>query len=123
MTELGRLASSGEKAPTRSTRLASELPRRDISACSQGMRLAHRGFGGTSIPIRWTTYVVASQRVNPQTDILNAHPRGRGHVHADERMTAGTQLDGIQTRFEGVWASMQTVAVGLRERLPCAGYR
>jgi 4-hydroxy-3-polyprenylbenzoate decarboxylase len=85
-----------------------------ILACSQGMRLAIAMSEDTDIydmeDVMWNI----TTRVNPQTDILNPLPGGRGQTFMPaERMTAGEQeWTASNTRFEGGMGIDATVPFG-----------
>jgi 4-hydroxy-3-polyprenylbenzoate decarboxylase len=85
-----------------------------ILSCSQGMRLAiavSEDVDPYSMDdIMWCL----TTRVNPQTDILNPIPGGRGQTFMPaERMTAGSQQwTASNTRFEGGMGIDATVPFG-----------
>jgi 4-hydroxy-3-polyprenylbenzoate decarboxylase len=86
-------------------------------ACSQGMRIAiavSEDVDPYSMDdIMWAL----TTRVNPQTDILNPIPGGRGQTFMPaERMTAGNaQWTASNTRFEGGMGIDATVPFGYEE--------
>jgi len=74
-----------------------------ILSCSQGMRLAIAVDTDIDIYSMDDIMWALTTRVNPQTDILNPLPGGRGQTFMPaERMTAGErEWTGANTRFEG----------------------
>ena len=85
-----------------------------ILACSQGMRLAIAVSEDVD-PYRMDDMMwCLTTRVNPQTDILNPIPGGRGQTFMPaERMTAGDQQwTASNTRFEGGMGIDATVPFG-----------
>ena len=85
-----------------------------ILACSQGMRLAIAMSEDTDIYDMEDVVWNITTRVNPQTDILNPLPGGRGQTFMPaERMTAGEQeWTASNTRFEGGMGIDATVPFG-----------
>jgi 4-hydroxy-3-polyprenylbenzoate decarboxylase len=85
-----------------------------ILACSQGMRLAIAVSEDVDPYSMDDVMWCLTTRVNPQTDILNPIPGGRGQTFMpSERMTAGgQQWTASNTRFEGGMGIDATVPFG-----------
>ena len=85
-----------------------------ILACSQGMRLAIAVSEDVDPYSMDDVMWCLTTRVNPQTDILNPIPGGRGQTFMPaERMTAGgQQWTASNTRFEGGMGIDATVPFG-----------
>ena len=94
-----------------------------ILSCSQGMRLAIAVSEDVDPYSMDDVMWCLTTRVNPQTDILNPIPGGRGQTFMPaERMTAGgQQWTASNTRFEGGMGIDATVPFGYEERLPASG--
>ena len=92
-------------------------------SCSQGMRLAIAVSEDVDPYSMDDVMWCLTTRVNPQTDILNPIPGGRGQTFMPaERMTAGgQQWTASNTRFEGGHRHRCHRAVRLRGGLPAAG--
>jgi 3-polyprenyl-4-hydroxybenzoate decarboxylase len=83
-------------------------------SCSQGMRIAIAVSEDVDPYSMDDVMWCLTTRVNPQTDILNPIPGGRGQTFMPaERMTAGNaQWTASNTRFEGGMAIDATVPFG-----------
>ena len=92
-----------------------------VLSCSQGMRLAIAVSEDVDPYSMDDMMWCLTTRVNPQTDILNPIPGGRGQTFMPaERMTAGDeQWTASNTRFEGGMGIDATVPFGY-ERTSCA---
>ena len=88
-----------------------------ILSCSQGMRLAIAVSEDVDPYSMDDVMWCLTTRVNPQTDILNPIPGGRGQTFMPaERMTAGgQQWTASNTRFEGGMGIDATVPFGYEE--------
>ncbi len=88
-----------------------------ILSCSQGMRLAIAVSEDTDIYSMDDIMWCLTTRVNPQTDILNPIPGGRGQTFMpSERMTAGgKEWTASNTRFEGGMGIDATVPFGYEQ--------
>ena len=86
-------------------------------ACSQGMRIAIAVSEDVDPYSMDDVMWCLTTRVNPQTDILNPIPGGRGQTFMPaERMTAGNaQWTASNTRFEGGMGIDATVPFGYEE--------
>ena len=88
-------------------------------SCSQGMRIAIAVSEDTDPYSMDDVMWCLTTRVNPQTDILNPIPGGRGQTFMPaERMTAGNaQWTASNTRFEGGMGIDATVPYGYEEEI------
>ena len=88
-----------------------------ILSCSQGMRLAIAVDTDIDIYSMDDVMWALTTRVNPQIDILNPIPGGRGQTFMPaERMTAGEKAwTGANTRFEGGMGIDATVPFGYEQ--------
>jgi len=88
-----------------------------ILSCSQGMRLAIAVDTDIDMYSMDDVMWALTTRVNPQTDILNPLPGGRGQTFMPaERMTAGErEWTGANTRFEGGMGFDATVPFGYEQ--------
>ena len=86
-------------------------------SCSQGMRLAIAVDTDIDMYSMDDVMWALTTRVNPQTDILNPIPGGRGQTFMpSERMTAGErEWTGANTRFEGGMGIDATVPFGYEQ--------
>ncbi len=89
-----------------------------LLATSQGMRVVIAVLRGRRSSTRWTTSCgPITTRVNPQKDILNPTPGGRGQTFMPaERMTAGDkEWTATNTSYEGGMGIDATVPYGYEE--------
>jgi len=88
-----------------------------ILSCSQGMRLAIAVSEDVDIYSMDDIMWCLTTRVNPQTDILNPIPGGRGQTFMpSERMTAGAkEWTASNTNFEGGMGIDATVPFGYEQ--------
>lgn len=88
-----------------------------ILSCSQGMRLAIAVDTDIDMYSMDDIMWALTTRVNPQNDILNPLPGGRGQTFMPaERMTAGErEWTGANTRFEGGMGIDATVPFGFEQ--------
>jgi UbiD family decarboxylase len=88
-----------------------------VLSCSQGMRLAIAVSEDVDPYSMDDVMWCLTTRVNPQTDLLNPIPGGRGQTFMPaERMTAGgQQWTASNTRFEGGLGIDATVPFGYEE--------
>lgn len=88
-----------------------------IMSCNQGMRLAIAVDTDVDIYSMDDVMWALCTRVNPQTDILNPVPGGRGQTFMpQERLTAGErEWTASHTRFEGGIAIDATIPYGFEE--------
>ncbi|MEW6670147.1 MAG: UbiD family decarboxylase [Thermodesulfobacteriota bacterium] len=88
-----------------------------ILSCSQGMRLAIAVDTDIDMYSMDDVMWALTTRVNPQNDILNPLPGGRGQTFMPaERMTAGErEWTGANTRFEGGMGIDATVPFGYEQ--------
>ena len=92
-------------------------------SCSQGMRIAIAVSEDVDPYSMDDVMWCLTTRVNPQTDILNPIPGGRGQTFMPaERMTAGNAaVDGVEHPLRRRHGDRCHRAVRLRERLPAPG--